>query len=39
MSESAGFFQILTNDNYEQTHVIQLDFFLQKPYAGSITAD
>ena len=31
MSESGGFFQILTHDNYEQTNDIQLEFFYTSP--------
>ena len=27
MSESEGFFQILTHNNYEQTNGVQLEFF------------
>ena len=29
ISESGGFFQILTDDNYEQTTSIYLEFFTQ----------
>ena len=39
MSESGGFFQILTHDDYEQTNGIQLEFFLHKPYAGNTTTN
>ena len=31
MSESGGFFQILTHDNYEQTNGVQVDFFYTSP--------
>ena len=34
MSESGGFFQILTQDNYEQTNGIQVDFFYKNPMQG-----
>ena len=34
MSESGGFFQILTNDNYEQTNGIQLYLFYKSPMQG-----
>ena len=34
MSESGGFFQILTHDNYEQTNSIQLEYFYKSPVQG-----
>ena len=34
MSESGGFFQILTHDNYEQTNVILLEFYYKNPMQG-----
>ena len=37
--ESGGYFQILRQDNYEQTSGMQLEFFLLKPYAGNTTVN
>ena len=34
MSESGGFFQILTHDNYEQLNGIQLEVFYKSPMQG-----
>ena len=34
MSESGGFFPILTHDDYEQTNGIQLEFFYTSPMLG-----
>ena len=31
ISESGGFFEVLTDDNYEQTNVIQLELFYASP--------
>ena len=31
ISESGGYFQILTHENYEQTNGIQLEFFYTSP--------
>ena len=36
ISESWGYFQILTNDNYEQTNGIQLEFFYTSPMLGIV---
>ena len=34
MSESGGFFQILTHENYEQLNGIQLEVFYKSPMQG-----
>ena len=34
ISESGGYFQILTHDNYEQTNGIQLELFYTSPMLG-----
>ena len=34
MSESDGYFQILTHDNYEQTNGVQLEFCYTRPMLG-----
>ena len=34
ISESGGYFQILTHDNYEQTNGIQLELFYTIPMLG-----
>ena len=39
MSESGGFFQVFTHDNYELTNDSQLYFFLHKHYGGNTTAN
>ena len=35
ISESGGYFQILTHDNYEQTNCIQLEFFYAENTAAN----
>ena len=34
ISESGGYFQILTHDSYEQTNSIQLELFYTSPMLG-----
>ena len=39
ISESGGYFQILTDDNYEQTNGYPIRIILHKPYAKNTTAN
>ena len=39
ISESGGYFQILTHDNYEQTNGYPIRIILHKPYAENTTAN